>query len=169
MSQEELPARRHALIIATGSYRHATKLGRALEAGTEDVDFLINTWVGSGKSFNYVPLNFVQDEVRNRLLAAGEGLRNAATQREKRVAVREYLAALADLILCLLCFLVSAVRLLLSLLMSRADSGLATVWRPPPIDAVPQIAPRGPDFPFPVPTCRGGHHRSALGSAVLAA
>ncbi|MFI6374082.1 hypothetical protein [Streptomyces sp. NPDC050546] len=169
MSHEELPERRHALIIAPGSYRHATKFVRALEAGTEDLDFLINMSAGSGKSFNYALLDFAQYKVRNRLLAAGEELRNAATQGEKRAAVREYLAALADLILCLLRFLVSAVWLLLSLLMSHADAGLAVFWKPPPIDAAPQIAPRGPNSPFPVLTYRGGHHRSALGSAVLAA
>lgn len=110
------------------------------------------------------------DNARARLRSAVENLRSATTATERRTAVRNFLAALAELIACLLRFLVRVLILLLSRLLGRAVADDVPVWKPEPIDTSPQITPRGPNSVFPVTNHRGGHHSScALGSAVLAA
>jgi hypothetical protein len=108
-------------------------------------------------------------EVRSRLCDAGELLRNAVTRSDKRAAVREFLEALTELVLFLVRLFARAVLLLLSCSVSRINVGTKSLWKPPPMDTAPQITPRGPNSAFPVNTYRGGHHSSALGSAVLAA
>ncbi|MFE1299097.1 hypothetical protein [Streptomyces sp. NPDC058731] len=109
------------------------------------------------------------DNARARLRSAVENLRAASTVAERRTAARDFLSALAELIGCLLCFLVRVLILLLSRLLGRTAADDMPVWKPEPIDTSPQITPRGPNDAFPVYTHRGGFHRSALGSAVLAA
>jgi hypothetical protein len=108
-------------------------------------------------------------EVRSRLCDAGELLRNAVTRSDKRAAVREFLEALTELVLFLVRLFACAALLLLSCSVSRINVGTKALWKPPPMDTAPQITPRGPNSAFPVNTYRGGHHSSALGSAVLAA
>ncbi|WP_329371838.1 hypothetical protein [Streptomyces sp. NBC_01483] len=108
------------------------------------------------------------DDARARLRGAVENLRSAASATERRTAARDFLAALAELIACLLRFLMRVLILLLSRLLDRAATDDAPVWKPEPIDTSPQITPRGPNSAFPVTIHRGGHHSSALGSAVLA-
>lgn len=98
-----------------------------------------------------------------------EELRSASTLNERRIAVREFLAALAEMIARLLHFLVRALILLLSQLLGSVTKDDAPAWRVDPIAASPQIAPRGPNHAFPVLSYWGGRHRSASGSAVLAA
>ncbi len=107
---------------------------------------------------------------RERLRNAADELRKARSAHARRAAARAFLAALADSIRELLQFLGRLLILLLSQLegrLSRADEGLS--WRISPRNAFPRITPRGPNTAFPLFLNRGGHQRSALGSAVLAA
>ncbi|MFB7379857.1 hypothetical protein ACFC26_16500 [Kitasatospora purpeofusca] len=104
-----------------------------------------------------------------RVKNAADRLRTTKVGAERRSAVREFLAALADLIICLLRFLVRTLLLLLSRSLARTGSADVPVWKPQPIDVSPQITPRGPNAAFPVNTYRGGRRRSALGNVVLAA
>lgn len=104
-----------------------------------------------------------------RLWRAAWGLRLAKTTIERRDAVREFLAALAELTAQLLRMLARVLLVLLSRLLGRATADDVPVWKPVPIESTPQIAPRGPNSAFPVSNHRGGHHRSTLGSVVLAA
>lgn len=106
---------------------------------------------------------------RDRLRGAAEDLRSAVTVTERRSAVREFRAALAEFLDCLLRFLVRVLILLLSRMLGRVGADDVPVWKPDPIDATPQITPRGPNTAFPVTTYRGGRRSSAQGSAVLAA
>ncbi|MFE6916499.1 hypothetical protein [Streptomyces rubiginosohelvolus] len=106
---------------------------------------------------------------RARVKLASEDLRVARTAAERRSAARAYLEALADLISCLIRFLVRALILLLSWLLGRGAVTDTPVWTAVPIDTAPQVAPRGPNSAFPVFIYRGGHFRSALGSVVPAA
>ncbi|MDH6123028.1 hypothetical protein ABH930_007416 [Kitasatospora sp. GAS204A] len=106
---------------------------------------------------------------RSALRSAADAMRQAETPGERREAVRGFLTATAELILCLLSFLVAVLLALLSRSLGRSSTDQVQVWQPEPIEESPQITPRGPNAPFPVSTYRGGHHRSALGSAVLAA
>jgi hypothetical protein len=111
-----------------------------------------------------------KDEARARFRAAAEQLRTAESATDRRTAAREFLAAMAELIAQLLHFLVRLLLLLLSKLLGlRGGIGDIPVWKPEPIDARPQVTPRGPNTAFPVKTHRGGHRSSALGSVVLAA
>ncbi|WP_158708854.1 hypothetical protein [Streptomyces sp. NRRL S-920] len=110
------------------------------------------------------------ESARKRYRAAADELRAATTVAERRTAARAFLAALAELVACLLEFLVVVLLVLLSRLLGRVAADDVREWKPEPIEAVPQITPRGPNSAFPVHTHRGGHHGSrALGSAVLAA
>jgi hypothetical protein len=104
-----------------------------------------------------------------RLREKSNCIRNAKTRVERRAAVRDFLTALAELLLCLLRFLIHAMRILLSRLVGSSAMPPKPLWVPEPIEVSPQITPRGPNSAFPVMPYRGGHHRSALGSAVLAA
>ena len=107
---------------------------------------------------------------RERLRAVALTLRNATLPDDRRSAVKEFLAAMSDLIAQLLRFLVELLILLLSQLLGhRTGIDDARAWSPEPIDAFPQVAPRGPNSAFPVFTHRGGRQRSTLGSVVLAA
>ncbi|MER5501389.1 hypothetical protein ABT096_29870 [Streptomyces sp. NPDC002561] len=108
-------------------------------------------------------------DARTRARHAAENLRVAGTTTERRSAARAFLEALAELVLCLLRFLVHVLILLLSQLLGRGAANDMPVWTPVPIETAPQVAPRGPNIAFPVNTHRGGHHRSTLGSVVLAA
>lgn len=105
----------------------------------------------------------------DRLRTAALRLEVAGTAAERRTAARALAEALAEVIACLLRFLIRVLILLLSRLLGRAAADDVPVWKPVPIEATPQIAPRGPNSAFPVTTHRGGHHRSTLGSVVLAA
>ncbi|MFF3751037.1 hypothetical protein ACFYYH_11335 [Streptomyces sp. NPDC002018] len=110
-----------------------------------------------------------ENGARAHIRSAAESLRSASTVAERRTAVTVFLAALGELIACLLRFLVRVLILLLSRLLGRAAVENVPVWKPDPIDTSPQITPRGPNSALPLITHRGGHHRSALGSAVIAA
>lgn len=147
-------------MIVVNSYREAARL-------TESV-LLIDTPMGSGKTEALVWLA-QQAATASAVGAAGERLRNATTASERRTAARKFLEALSDLIRSLLQFLVRTLLLLLSRSLSQATPEDGPVWQPEPLDVSPQIRPRGPNSVFPVVTYRGGHCRSALGSAVLAA
>ncbi len=108
-------------------------------------------------------------DARARFKTAAEELRYAATLAERRAAVSEFLAALAQLIICLLRFLVRVLLVVLSRLLGRETVDETFTWMPDPIDTAPQITPRGPNLPFPVASHWGGYHRSTLGSVLLAA
>ncbi|WP_143200084.1 hypothetical protein [Kitasatospora sp. CB01950] len=116
-----------------------------------------------------VDLKEVSHPARRQLNIAVDGLRHAQTATERRAAAREFLAALAELIACLLRFLVRALLRLLSGALARTRTADVPTWQPEPIEESPQITPRGPNSFFPVCTYRGGRRGSALGSAVLAA
>ncbi|WUH96090.1 hypothetical protein OG900_10265 [Streptomyces sp. NBC_00433] len=107
---------------------------------------------------------------RARLRDAVDGLRTAKSLRERRLAAREFLDAVAELIICLLAFLSRALLLLLSRLLNRAGTkdDLPT-WMPDPIETAPQITPRGPNPAFPVSTYRGGRRSSTPGGVAVAA
>ncbi|MYU54101.1 MULTISPECIES: hypothetical protein [Streptomyces] len=109
------------------------------------------------------------ESARKRYRKAAGSLKVANTLAERRRAARAFLAALAELVACLLGFLVSVLLLLLSRLLGCITADDLRVWKPAPIETTPQIAPRGPNPAFPVYINRGGHHRSTLGSVVLAA
>ncbi|WP_198351754.1 hypothetical protein [Streptomyces typhae] len=115
------------------------------------------------------PWAIAESHFRSRLRTAAYGLRTATTTEERREAVREFLCALAELIACLLGFLVRLMMRLLSGLLGRTITVNVTVWTPVPLERTPEITPRGPNLASPVNTHRGGHHRSTLGSVVLAA
>ncbi|MEU1148367.1 hypothetical protein ACFYO9_31665 [Streptomyces sp. NPDC005863] len=107
---------------------------------------------------------------RKQLRSAADALKSADTTGQRRVAVRNFLSALAELFLCLLRFVVRVLLALLSLRLGRVTTDDVPDWTSDPIDATPQITPRGPTFSFPALINRGGHHCSrALGSAILAA
>ncbi|WP_382465573.1 hypothetical protein ACFIN9_20785 [Streptomyces noursei] len=106
---------------------------------------------------------------RKRLWRAAFSLRLAETTAQRRHAAREYLAALADLVNQLLWFLAGVLLRLLSRALGCMRAADIPVWHPEPIEESPQITPRGPNCALPVNTYWGGRHRSALGSAVLAA
>ncbi|MFD7539579.1 hypothetical protein [Streptomyces sp. NPDC059819] len=108
-------------------------------------------------------------DLRSRLRVAAYGMRVATTAEERREAAREFLGALAELIACLIGFVVRLLLRLLSGLLGRATAYDVPAWTPMPLERTPQIAPRGPNPAFPVNTHRGGHQRSTLGSVVLAA
>ena len=110
-----------------------------------------------------------RDDAHARLRTAVENLRAARTATERRCAVKDFLAAVGELIAYLLRFLVRVLMLVLSRLLGRATNDDSPVWKPEPIDTAPQITPRGPNFAFPVTIHRGGGQRSTLGSVVLAA
>lgn len=103
------------------------------------------------------------------LRAAAERLRTAQGAEQGREAARDFLAALAKLVSKLLAFIARVLLLLLSCTLGRTHAEDITIWQPEPIDAAPQITPRGPNPAFPVNTNRGGHHRSTPGSVALAA
>ncbi|MFI0728608.1 hypothetical protein ACH4S9_06235 [Streptomyces sp. NPDC021225] len=139
---------------------------------------LLRAPMGGGKSHAFVnalvalsELEILDegDHAHARVKSAVEDLRLASTAQERRCAVQRFLAALAELIACLLRFLGRLLILLLSRLLGRAAADEIPLWTPEPIDASPQITPRGPNLAFLVYTHRGGFRRSALGSAVLAA
>lgn len=88
---------------------------------------------------------------------------------DAKAAVHEYLAALADVLHFLLELIAAALLLLLSQSLGDQCQETNDHWKSEPIDASPQIAPRGPNPAFPMTTHWGGHYRSALGSALLAA
>ncbi|MFE6159942.1 hypothetical protein ACFQ7F_13640 [Streptomyces sp. NPDC056486] len=116
--------------------------------------------------------SFANEEAtaRRQLRAAADALKSAVTASQRRVAVRNFLSALAELFLCLLRFVVRVLLALLSLLLGRGTADDASDWTSDLIDATPRATPRGPTFALPVLIHRGGHHSSrALGSAVLAA
>ncbi|WP_411115387.1 hypothetical protein [Streptomyces sp. 029-5] len=111
-----------------------------------------------------------EETARKRLRSAADTLKEAATASQRRSAVVEFLSALGELILCLLRFVIRVLLALLSLLLGRVTADDVPGWTTDPIDATPQITPRGPTPAFPVNINRGGQHSSrALGSAVLAA
>ncbi|MEU4349713.1 hypothetical protein [Streptomyces sp. NPDC023838] len=93
----------------------------------------------------------------------------AAAWRDRLFSIHEWdarpLGPAADGVLLLLSRLLD----LLSRLLDRAAANDGPVWTPVPIDTSPQVTPRGPNSAFPVNINRGGHHRSTLGSVVLAA
>lgn len=104
-----------------------------------------------------------------RLWRAAWGLRHAKTSSERRKYVREFLSALAESSAQLLQTLARVLLVLLSRLLGCNATFDIPEWKPVPLDTAPQIAPRGPNFAFPVSNHRGGHYRSTLGSVVLAA
>ncbi|MCX4978530.1 hypothetical protein [Streptomyces sp. NBC_00620] len=108
-------------------------------------------------------------DARERLRVLAENLRSASTANERRIAVREFLASLAEMISCLLRYLGRVLMLLLSLLLGSMVRNDVPAWTLDPLNASPQVNPRGPNSSFPVTIHRGGHRSSALGSAVLAA
>ncbi|MEW1668795.1 hypothetical protein ACWGSB_01725 [Streptomyces albidoflavus] len=156
---------------------------------------MLRWWVGRGKSTVYVDFHDVAvlhdlgkispefqmgpepveqaavaaESARERFRETAEQLRAATAPAERRLAARAFLAALAELVACLLRFLVAVLLLLLSRLQGSATADELPTWKPDPIETAPQIAPRGPNPAFPVNINRGGRRRSALGSAVLAA
>ncbi|GAA1305786.1 hypothetical protein [Streptomyces javensis] len=152
-------AEREARLLMANSYRAMVYL-------SESKLIRLGASLGSGKTEVYLWLATQQVETASAIRAAGERLRNAITASERRTAAREFLEALSDLMLSLLCFLVRVLLLLLSRSLSRAKHEDVPVWQPEPIDTSPQIRPRGPNSALPVTTYRGGHYRSALGSAV---
>ncbi|MFI8930916.1 hypothetical protein ACIG3E_25020 [Streptomyces sp. NPDC053474] len=107
--------------------------------------------------------------IRSRLHAAAYGLRTATTAEERREAAREFLSALAELMECLLAFLVHSLLRLLSGLLGSGTANDVPAWTPIPLERTPEITPCGPNSAFPVHIHRGGHHRSTLGSVALAA
>lgn len=149
-------------------------------AGLEAARLLSRAWrAGQRATLSHAPVGLLDfgvacvwndgDNARARLRAAVENLRAASTAAERRIAARDFLSALGELIACLLRFLVRALIVLLSRLLGRAAADDMPVWKPEPIDTSPQLRPRGPNDAFPLYTHWGGFHRSALGSAVLAA
>ncbi|MEI5103962.1 hypothetical protein RB200_42665 [Streptomyces sp. PmtG] len=96
-------------------------------------------------------------------------MRRATSSAERRRAAKEFLDAVANLVARLLAFLAYVLLRLLSHLLGRASADDVPVWAPVPLERTPEITPRGPNPAFPVNTHRGGHHRSTLGSVVLAA
>ncbi|WP_404956606.1 hypothetical protein [Streptomyces sp. 147326] len=122
-----------------------------------------------GEQVIIVECKSTQSRACKRLWRAAWGLRFAKSNNERREAAREFLAALAELRDELLQMLARVLLVLLSRLLSRTAPDDVPMWKPIPIDATPQIAPRGPNPAFPVNTNRGGHRRSTLGSVVLAA
>ncbi|MGG7572599.1 hypothetical protein [Streptomyces sirii] len=105
-----------------------------------------------------------------RVRDAGANLRLATEfGGDTKAAVHEYLAALADALSFLIELIAATLLLLLSRSLGEQHQETDYRWKPEPIDASPQIAPRGPNHAFPVATYRGGHLRSALGSVVLTA
>ncbi|WP_322985507.1 hypothetical protein [Streptomyces sp. S584] len=106
---------------------------------------------------------------RARLWAAAIALQAASTARERRKAAREFCAAVAELVAHIIAFLVGVLLRLLSGLLGRTTAIDVAVRTPVPLERTPDVTPRGPNSAFPVNKHRGGRHRSALGSAVLAA
>ncbi|MFG2906220.1 hypothetical protein ACGF13_14270 [Kitasatospora sp. NPDC048286] len=106
---------------------------------------------------------------RERVKEAANCMRLAASIEEKRASARAFLQAVAELVLCLLRFLVRALLALLSRSLGCANANSAPTHKPVPIDLTPQITPRGPNSAFPVITHRGGLRSSALGNVVVAA
>ncbi|WP_330174539.1 hypothetical protein OG875_13895 [Streptomyces sp. NBC_01498] len=104
-----------------------------------------------------------------RLKGAAERMRSAPTSAERRLAARDFLSALAEVVASVLRFLTRLLMVLLSRLMGRSSAIDLPIWKPDPIDTLPQVTPRGPNSALPVMTYRGGHRRSTLGSVVLAA
>ncbi|MFB7129806.1 hypothetical protein [Kitasatospora sp. NPDC056273] len=104
-----------------------------------------------------------------RVKHAADRLRTAEPGPERRETAREFLEALAELIICLLRLLVRALLRLLSITLARTRTANLPTWQPEPIEESPQIAPRGPNVPFPVSTHRGGRRSSTLGNVVVAA
>lgn len=145
---------------------HLFDLATLSLAAGPNLQTLVHASLGSGKTGNYLAL---LRESRVTLRKAGNKLKEAGTRAERCVAAREFLAALADLLLCLLQFIVQAVLMLLSQLMGRSNVLPVAMWKPEPTDIFPRVTPRGPNPALPVITYRGGHHRSSLGSVVLAA
>ncbi|MFD8115461.1 hypothetical protein [Streptomyces microflavus] len=181
MHDDASPTEREVVIFLANSYEDARKIVLCEEIHTHRQEIIWHT-SGSGKSNTMAVLerSFWQtleatahspahETAQSRLLSAGERLRSAVTNSDRRAAARDFLAALADLISLVLCFLVGILLLLLSRAVSRTDGNELPAWKPEPIDVSPQIKPRGPNATFPVLTYRGGHYRSALGSVVLAA
>ncbi|MFF9350525.1 hypothetical protein [Streptomyces sp. NPDC014734] len=124
--------------------------------------------VGGGKTEAYSSL-LSYFEAQSRADESRERMRSATTVDELRSAAREYLEALAELFACLLRFIVAALLLALFRSTTRLPESDHSDWKSDPIDISPGIAPRGPNTAVPVLINRGGHHRSTLGSVVLAA
>lgn len=167
----ESPGKTAARLVAANTYADASRLAKTL-ANAEHGVFIVHSATGSGKTQTMAWLlseELIRPEVRSRLQNASESLRNAATRSERRVAVREFLEALTAVVLLLARFFAGIVLLILSCSISRVDVDAKALWQPPPMDETPQIAPRGPNSAVPVSTYRGGHHRSAPGSAATAA
>ncbi|MFD7070373.1 hypothetical protein ACFV97_24420 [Streptomyces sp. NPDC059913] len=180
MYDDASPTERKLAILLANSYEEASEILRD-GINTHHQRIIWHT-SGSGKTNTMVVLarSFWQtleatahspahETAQSRLLAAGERLRSAVTNSDRRAAARIFLAALADLISLVLYFLIGTLLLLLSRAVSRTDGNELPPWKPEPIDVFPQIKPRGPNATFPVLTYRGGHYRSTLGSVVLAA
>lgn len=146
---------------------------------------MIGSHSGSGKThmlaqlrriFSFPAVMPVRDGFTARLLV-GRALRDlneAVNLTVLFAAARRLLDALAETVASAvvspLRFLVERLILLLSQLLEQRTAGSdIPVWAPEPIDALPQVAPRGPNPALPVYSNRGGRQRSALGSAVLAA
>ncbi|GAA3492031.1 hypothetical protein GCM10018987_61140 [Streptomyces cremeus] len=111
----------------------------------------------------------VAESARRRFRRAAQDLRTATAPVERRAAARAFLVALEALVAALLGFLAAVLLLLLSRRLSQLSADDIPVWTPVPLERTPEITPRGPNSAFPVNTHRGGHHRSTLGSVVLAA
>lgn len=106
---------------------------------------------------------------RERVRESAKAMQRAENTNARRAAARDFLAAVAELVLCLLCFLVRALLTLMSRSLGRTSANHTLVWQPEPIEESPQITPRGPNTALPVSCYRGGRRSSALGNVVVAA
>ncbi|MFG2716232.1 hypothetical protein ACGFX2_37730 [Streptomyces goshikiensis] len=122
-----------------------------------------------GERVVIVEYKSTQRRACRRLWRAAWNLRRAKTISERRHAARQFLDELAGLRVELLKMLARVLLVLLSRLLSRTAPDDVPIWKPIPIDATPQIAPRAPNPAVPVNITWGGHCRSTLGSVVLAA
>ncbi|MBC9714491.1 hypothetical protein H9Y04_18175 [Streptomyces sp. TRM66268-LWL] len=167
-SHEVSPDRRLVISGTPGSGKSAIlstviqMVGRGVRRGVPPENLIILDGCYVGRAFE-------GENAHARVKKAAEGLRAASTAVQRRAAVKEYLCALAELIVCLLRFLLDVLIAILSAILGREATDDVPVWKPDPIETTPQITPRGPNAAFPVNTYRGGHSRSALGSVVLAA
>lgn len=156
---------RRVLLVGVNSYSDAQALGAD---SNFDLELRLLDELNTYSSCCARPADFSPIDARSRFRMAADRLRTAESAADRRSAARDFLWALAELIVCLLRFMVRALFALLSRLLGREVADEAPTWKPDPIDTAPQIAPRGPNSAFPVTTHRGGHCRSTLGSVVLA-
>lgn len=142
------------------------RAGRVNRESARTMKVILQT--GGGKTEAYASL-LSYFEAQSRADESRELMQSATTADERRAAARSYLEALAELFACLLRFIVAALLLALFRSTTRLPESDHSDWKPDPIDASPGVTPRGPNRAVPVWINRGGHHRSALGSVVLAA